>query len=151
MSIATVVALVIVFKNRKWIWDRVKLGFNNLWQGKIIAKYYFDLVDGTQLSFEYDLRFNKWRLLYRNFKWRGEAYPSKEMVVSFIKTRHCKKFVSTCQKYMGKWFRNENLLREIASTIKDSKFKNAAKMILAVLDDKEDITQSFTQLEYKVG
>lgn len=36
---ATVIAMVLVWKNRVWIWDRLKLGFNNLWQGKIIAKY----------------------------------------------------------------------------------------------------------------
>lgn len=151
VSTATVIALVIAFKNRTWIWDRIKLGFSNLWQGKVIAKYFFDLKDGTQLSFEYDLRFNKWRLLYRNFRWRGNAAPPREDIVSFLKTRYCKEFIEICGKYIDKWFRYEDLLRDAAEMIEDSKYKNAAKMILAVLDDKEDIRRSFTQLAYRVG
>lgn len=148
---ATVIAMVIVWKNRVWIWDRLKLGFNNLWQGKIIAKYQFKLVDGEDFSFEYDLRFNKWRLLYKNFKWKGNAYPSESMVKSFTRTEHCKKFIETCKKYIDKWFDNEDQIRNIVAVNKDPEFKNPAKMILAVLDDKDDILRTFTQLEYKVG
>ena len=61
VTMAAVIAAVLIYKNRSWIWDRLKLGLSNLWQGKIIAKLQFDLLDGTPLSFEYDLRFNKWR------------------------------------------------------------------------------------------
>ena len=88
ISAAVVISLVLLYKNRSWIWDRIKLGFNNLWQGKVIAVYKCSLVDGTALKCEYDLRFNKWRLLYDGFQWRGAATPSKMMVASFIKTKH---------------------------------------------------------------
>lgn len=39
VSFAIVVSMVMVWKNRIWIWDRLKLGFNNLWKGDVIAKY----------------------------------------------------------------------------------------------------------------
>ena len=133
------------------IWDRLKLGFNNLWQGKIIAKYQFKLVDDEALSFEYDLRFNKWRLLYQDFKWKDEAYPSQSMVASFIKTEHCKKFIETCKKHMDLWFKHEKEIRNIVAMNEDPELEKPVKMILSVLDDKEDILRTFAQLEYKVG
>lgn len=148
---ATVIAMVLIWKNRVWIWDRLKLGFNSLWQGKIIAKYQFNLVNDEALSFEYDLRFNKWRLLYQDFKWKNEAYPSKSMIASFIKTEHCKKFIETCKKHMDLWFDHEDEIRNIVAMNEDPELKNPVKMILSVLDDKADILRTFTQLEYKVG
>lgn len=97
------------------------------------------------------MRFNKWRLLFKDFKWSGEAYPSKSMVASFTKTEHCKKFIEVCKKHMDWWFEHENDIRNIVAMNEDPELKNPVKMILAVLDDKEDILRSFTQLEYKVG
>lgn len=103
ISIAAIVALIAIYKNRAWIWDRIKLGFNNLWQGKVIARYELDLNDGTPLSLEYDLRFNRWRLLYRGFQWTGSAYPNETMVKTFMKTSHCKSFIEECSAGMEKW------------------------------------------------
>ena len=73
------------------------------------------------------------------------------MVKSFTRTEHCKKFIETCKKYIDKWFDNEDQIRNIVAVNKDPEFKNPAKMILAVLDDKDDILRTFTQLECKVG
>ena len=147
-SLATVVSIVAAWKGRNWLWSRLKLGFSKLWQGTIIAKYQFDLVNGEKLSFEYDLRTNKWKLLNRDFKWTGQPMPSKQMLMSFTKTEHCKKFIETCKKYMDKWFSNEDQIRNIVSMNNDKDFIRPAEMILAVLDDKEDIESSFIQLKY---
>lgn len=147
-TLASAIAIVAAWKGRSWIWSRLKLGFSRLWQGTVIAKYQFNLVDGEQLSFEYDLRTNKWKLLNRNFKWTGRPAPSKQMLESFTKTEHCKKFIEACKKHMEKWFSNEDQIRSIVSMNKDKDFIGPVKMILAVFDDKKDIESSFIQLKH---
>jgi hypothetical protein len=114
ISMAAVITFILIYKNRAWIWDRLKLGLSNLWQGKIIAKCEFDLTDNTPLSFEYDLRFNKWRLLYRKFQWSGEAYPGESSIKSFTKTQLCRDFISECEKGLSLWSSHENDIRNVA-------------------------------------
>ena len=96
ITAAAVIALVAVWKNRQWIWDRIKLGFSNLWQGKVIARYKFSTTDNVRYKLEYDLRFNKWRLLFDKFHWKGNAFPGRITVESFMKTEHCKEFLLEC-------------------------------------------------------
>jgi len=52
---------------------------------------------------------------------------------------------------MDLWFDHEDEIRNIVVMNEDPELKNPVKMILSVLDDKEDILRTFTQLEYKVG
>ena len=150
ITIAAVIALVALWKNRQWIWDRIKLGFNNLWQGKVIAKYEFQTTDGVEYKFEYDLRFNKWRLLFGKFQWRGNAFPGKTTVESFMKTQHCLSFISECANGFQNWIDNEDKIREItAAASKDE--RDQAKAIIEVLDDKDDILNSMKDGKYKIG
>lgn len=151
ISIATVVGLVALFKYRTWIWDRLKLASNNLFQGTVIAKYQFALIDGTELSFEYDLRFNKWRLLYKSFQWKDDAYPSESMIKSFIKTQHCRKFIKKLTEYANNFFKYEKQLTLVFNDNKNKSNISSVKMIKKVLDDRLDIDQSMLSLKYKVS
>lgn len=148
ITLAAVVSLVLLYKNRGWIWDRLKLGFSNLWQGTVIAKISFDLLDGTPLSFEYDLRFNKWRLLYRDFQWTGGAFPDESAVRSFTKTETCQNFIRECAEGLKTWVDNKSELEE---SIKLADDRESADLIEKVLDDLDDIQRSFIQLETRVG
>lgn len=151
ISIATVVGLVALFKYRTWIWDRLKLASNNLFQGTVIAKYQFALIDGIELLFEYDLRFNKWRLLYKSFQWKDDAYPSESMIKSFIKTQHCKKFIKKLTEYANNFFKYEKQLTSVFNDNKNKSNLSSIKMIKKVLDDRLDIDQSMLSLKYKVA
>ena len=151
VTMAAVIAAVLIYKNRSWIWDRLKLGLSNLWQGKIIAKLQFDLLDGTPLSFEYDLRFNKWRLLYRDFQWTGGATPDESAVKSFPKTETCQSFIKKCEAGLQIWLREKDKLQKAVEIADDPESEEAAKLAEAVLDDLDDIRRTFIQLETRVG
>lgn len=151
VTMAAVIAAVLIYKNRSWIWDRLKLGLSNLWQGQIIAKLQFDLLDGTPLSFEYDLRFNKWRLLYRDFQWTGGAAPAESAVKSFPKTQTCQSFMKKCSAGLQIWLREKDKLQKAIEIADDPESEEAAKLAEAVLDDLDDIQRTFTQLETRVG
>lgn len=90
------------------------------------------------------MRFNKWRLLYKDFNWKGDAYPNEMMIKTFMKTDHCKRFISKCKQDMDKWFEHEDEIRKIVAMNEDPELKNPVKLILSVLDDKEDIMRTFT-------
>ena len=150
ITAAAVIALVAVWKNRQWIWDRIKLGFSNLWQGKVIARYKFSTTDNVRYKLEYDLRFNKWRLLFDKFHWKGNAFPGRITVESFMKTEHCKEFLLECANGFQHWIENEDKLRAIAQAAnKDD--EDAARAVIAILDDKDDIMPSLESGQYKIG
>ena len=150
-SIATVVGLVIAFKSRNWIWDRLKLGFNNLFQGTVIAKYQFQLIDDTPYTFEYDLRFNKWRLLYLKFKWKDDAYPDEQSIQTFIKTNHCKQFISKLKQYYNIWIENRDVLQYFIDTAETQIEKKHIRLIKKVLNDIDEIDKTLFSMEYKIG
>ena len=52
---------------------------------------------------------------------------------------------------MDLWFKHEKEIRNIVAMNEDPELEKPVKMILSVLDDKEDILRTFAQLEYKVG
>ena len=150
-SIATVVGLVVAFKSRHWIWDRLKLGFNNLFQGTVIAKYQFQLIDDTSYTFEYDLRFNKWRLLYSNFKWKDEAYPDEQSIKTFVRTNHCNQFISKLKQYYNAWIENRDVLQQIVDSAETQIEKGHIRLIKKVLNDIDEIDQTMFNVKYKIG
>ena len=117
---------------------------NNLWQGKIIAKMEFDLLDETPLSFEYDLRFNKWRLLYRSFQWTGGAFPDEAAVRSFMKTKTCQDFIQKCSDGLQIWITEKDKIKEAIGLVEDSENGKSVKLAKTVLDDLEDIKSTFS-------
>lgn len=67
-----------------------------------------------------------------------------------MKTEHCKEFLLECANGFQHWIENEDKLRAIAQAAsKDD--EDAARAVIAILDDKDDIMPSLASGQCKIG